>query len=349
MTERENYLRALEFRSPQWIPSSVNFAQIVWHRYRERLEEIVLAHPRLFAGHRKGTVSFDDFPPVYRGGEHYRDNWGCLWYTEIAGLEGQVVQSPLEEWSALESYRPPDFRTQSERGSRDWAAIRRDIEAKKRRGELTMGDGERLFDRLYFLRGFENLMVDIATDDPHLPRLVELLLRYELGLVRRWLELGVDVVGFHTDIGAQDRLMISPEQFRRHIKPMFKEIFQTCRRAGAHVALSSDGRLLEIVDDLVECGVSMHDPQLRANTLEGIETRYKGKLCINLDLDRQMFAFCTPADIRRQVEEAVERLLLPEGGLMVFGSIYDEKTPLANIEALCTALEEVCLAGRPGP
>jgi uroporphyrinogen decarboxylase len=110
--------------------------------------------------------------------------------------------------------------------------------------------------------------------------------------------------------------------------------------------LSSDGCLLEIVDDLVECGVNMHDPQLRANTLDGIERAYKGKLCINLDLDRQMFAFCKPQDIWDQVRAGIRQLDSAEGGLMMFGSVYDEITPLENIEALIAAMEEHCLRAR---
>ena len=56
---------------------------------------------------------------------------------------------------------------------------------------------------------------------------------------------------------------------------------------------------LTSLDDLLECGVSVHDPQVRANTIDGIAAHYKDKLCANVDLDRQMFPFCTADDIRR--------------------------------------------------
>jgi uroporphyrinogen decarboxylase len=149
----------------------------------------------------------------------------------------------------------------------------------------------------------------------------------------------VDVIGFHTDIGSQKALMISPAKFRRYVKPMFQELFQTCRQAGTHVSLSSDGCLLEIVDDLIECGVSVHDPQVRANTIDGIARAYRGKLCANVDLDRQMFPFCTPDDIWQQVEEAVTKVGTPQGGLMLAAAVYGADVPLENIEALCAALE----------
>ena len=343
MTRRENYLRTIEFRTPEWIPCSVEFSPVTWKIHRENLEEIVLRHPLIFPDYQKGDTDFDYIPAVYRKGERYRDNWGCVWYNAYEGLEGQVVEHPLADWSKFNSYEPPDPMVKSERGDRNWDEIEKDIENKKKKGRLTVGYGERLFDRLYFLRGFENLMMDIATDTPHLAKLIDMLTEYEMKLIRKWLEIGVDVIGFHTDIGTQNSLMISPEKFRRHIKPMFKKIFTTCRDAGTHVALSSDGCLLEIVDDLVECGVSMHDPQLRANTLEGIERVYKGKMCINLDLDRQMFPFCKPEDIMSQVEKAVEKLNMPEGGLMIFAAVYGEDVPIENIEAMCQAFEKFCL------
>lgn len=340
---RENYLRALEFRYPKWIPCSVGFSMANWHRYRERLEDVIVRHPLIFGPYKKGSTNFDDLPPVYREREYFRDNWGCLWYNIQGGLEGRIVEHPLTDWKALDVYRLPDFLTKTERGERDWEKIKRYVEERRKEGLLTVGDGERLFDRLYFLRGFRNLMIDFTTDNPHLPIFIEMLLDYELRLVKKWLEIGVDIVSFHTDIGTQNGLMISPGKFRQYLKPMFKELFNTCRNAGAHVYLSSDGRLLDIVNDLIECGVSVHDPQLRANTLEGITKAYKGKICVDLDLDRQMFPFCKPADIRQQVKEAVEELYLPEGGLMMKAEIYDVNVPLENIETLCQAMEEFCI------
>jgi len=349
LSERENYLRTASMTGPEWIPAHVAISGASWLEWRDEMEHVVARHPVLFPDFRKGERPFDETMLGSRdtAGQTMRDNWGCVWHNTHEGLEGQVAENPLADWAALETYTPPDPLTHEERGERDWAAIEKGIRENKRKGLLTEGNGERLFDRLYFLRGFENLMIDIATDEPRLSRLIEMLEDYEMRLVTKWLEIGVDVIAFHTDIGTQNALMISPEKFRKYIKPMFKRIFTTCREAGTPVSLSSDGRLLEIVDDLVECGVSVHDPQLRANTLDGIRHAYKGKMCIKLDLDRQMFPFCRPEDIRNQVEQAVETLNAPEGGLMMMGAVFGDDVPLANIEALCEAFEQFCLAGRP--
>jgi uroporphyrinogen decarboxylase len=342
LTPRENWLRAATFRCPEWIPCSVGFSPLTWKKQGPEIDKILLAHPTLFPEHKPGSVRYDRMPPVHRQGEYFRDNWGCLWYNVQDGLEGQVVGHPLADWDALATWQPPDPMTKEERGERDWAKIEKDVAERKARGQLTWGNGERLFDRLYFLRGFENLMMDFATDDPRLPRLIEVLTDYEMRLVNRWLGLGVDGIGFHTDIGTQTALMISPAKFRRYVKPMFATLFQACRRAGAVVSLSSDGCLLEIVDDLIECGVTVHDPQLRANTLDGIVRAYKGKLCACVDLDRQSFPFLSPAALRQQVKDVVDAMASPEGGLMLVAAFYGADIPLANIEAVCDAMERRC-------
>lgn len=342
---RENYLRMIEYRYPQWIPVNISFAPIVWNTYREQLENIIFDHPRLFPEYNpKDRNFYDEMPLVYREGEYYRDNWGCTWFNSIDGLEGQVVDNPLSDWSALSTYQMPDPLTWFERGTvlKDWLKIKEEVNSRKRQGKLASGDGERLFDRLYFLRGFEKLMIDFTQEPLELPLLIQMLEDYELRLVQKWLELGVDQISFHTDIGMQTSLMISPRSFRKYIKPLYTHIFQTCRAAGVHVFLSSDGRILDIVDDLIECGVSAHDPQLRANTLPGIVKAYKGKLCAMVDLDRQSFPFVDPHVIRQQVKEVVDAMALPEGGLGLTVAIYGTDVPLKNIAALCEAIEDFC-------
>jgi uroporphyrinogen decarboxylase len=197
-----------------------------------------------------------------------------------------------------------------------------------------------------FLRGYENLMTDLLEEPPQLLRLIDMLLEYNMDYMRRWLDIGVDVVWHHGDIGSQRGPAIAPDTFRKFLKPAYKEMFQACRRSGAHVWYSSDGNLLALVDDLVECGVSIHDPQVRPNTIDGIGQHYRDKLCALVDIDEQMLPFATPEQIDKQVEEIVAKVGAPEGGLMLF-AIPSQDVPLENIEALYLAWETHCFYNWP--
>ncbi len=130
--------------------------------------------------------------------------------------------------------------------------------------------------------------------------------------------------------------MISPDTFRKYLKPAYMEMFRTCRNAGMHVWYSCDGNILDIVDDLVECGVSVHDPQVAANGIDSIASHYRGKLCAAVDIDEQMLPFCSPEEIEAQVIEIKETIGTPKGGLMYYFCPGTD-VPVRNIEAFFTA------------
>ncbi|TFG21068.1 MAG: hypothetical protein EU530_01140 [Promethearchaeota archaeon] len=340
---RETFLKCVEFRNPAWIPCYIHIFDAVWAKYRGNLKKLVKEHPFIFGTVGKFLkINYDHISDWHTPGIK-TDSWGAKWKVTKGGYEGQVVYHPLADWKKLESFVFPDPLKFTEKGKRLGFGSKFAINVIKKLGILVPGNAERLFDRLYILRGFENLMRDIVKQDPHLAILIKRLTDHELTLIQKWLSVGADLVSFHSDIGTQDRLMISPQQFRTHIKPMFTTLFQTCRNGGSHVYFSSDGNLLEIVDDLIECGVSIHDPQYRANTIDGIAKHYQGKLCIDLDLDRQGFPFFSPEETKEHIATAVEKLYIPEGGLMMKAEISDPNVPLENIRAICEAYEEYCI------
>ena len=342
----ENYLRAVNFQSPEWIPNSISIFPAVWKKYRKDLHNLVIKYPFVFGGWMKKKKNFDKIPSGHQLNNKFVDNWGCEWLNRKEGIEGQVIKNPLSNWNNFKNYTMPDPLTHSDTGKHSrlhWYGTEKLTKLGKRMNVLSYGPGGRLFDRLYFLRGFDNLMSDFARKSPNLQLLIDAFQANKMRLLDKVIPMNFDIIGFHTDIGTQDRLMISPRQFRKYIKPMFSALFKPIRAQNTHVYLSSDGYLLDIVDDLVDVGVSVHDPQLRANGLEGIKQNYKGKMCIDLDLDRQMFPFAGPDEIKESIYKSVEMLNSPEGGFMMKAEISDVNISLENIEAIAIAFEETCI------
>jgi uroporphyrinogen decarboxylase len=105
MSERENFIRAIEFGSPEWIPCTVSVTPAVWKKLGRDLRSIMEEHPRLFpSGFPKAGMEMHEH---VLPGEH-RDGWGCVWRNLREGLHGQVVVSPLADWNALDAFVPPD-------------------------------------------------------------------------------------------------------------------------------------------------------------------------------------------------------------------------------------------------
>ena len=349
-----NYLKTLRFDRPEWVPCTVGFLPATWIHYREKLEGLVLAHPRVFPGFRKGEVDFDFkqgmWNPAYEPGRH-TDCWGVVWGNIQRGFDGLVVEEPLADWSAFEAWkrRLPDPARDGWFGPRDWEAVRRDMEATRRNGGLAWAGGlmhGHYFMLLYYLRGFENLMLDLATEEPRLRQLMDCVLTYNVGVVQRNLALSPDIVSFGEDLGMQTALPISPAMWRRWIKPGYEAMCGPCRDRGVPVYLHCDGHILEIIPDLIETGVRILNPQIRANGLQGLIEVARGKVCINQDLDRQLFPFATQSQIEDHIGEVFEGLYLPEGGLMLQAECGPD-VPLANIEAICRSFERLCRLPEP--
>ncbi len=344
MTKRENYLRCARFQGPDWIPCNIGALPAGWKALRGGLLQVALKYPELFGPVNPEGWDYDDITGRYKAGEDWTDTWGVVWRTEVEGVVGIPQYHPLADLSKVDEYTPPDPLTMDPMwGPRDLETqeIPRLIRQKEA-GELAVSGWGTFFERLQELVGMEELFANMAWDDnPALQRVVDLVADFNYALTRAVLDkVTPDVFGGADDLGTQRAALVSPRTFRRWLKPGYARCMQAARAAGCEVSLHSDGYLLELVDDLIDAGLTILNPQVGPNTLAGMEETMKGRLCIALDLDRQhILPQGTPQEVRDHVREAVQVLGSPRGGLMLQAEINSD-TPLANVEALAEAMRE---------
>ncbi|HML46333.1 MAG TPA: uroporphyrinogen decarboxylase family protein [Clostridia bacterium] len=344
LTHRENYLATVRFQNPAWIPMQIHISDASWDQYREEMEAVALRNPDFFPQVRRGWRDYERhvFAPAHRRDEPFVDNWGCTWETPRNGLEGVVTRFPLDRWEALSGWRTPDLETQADRGPRDWEGLRQHVEQTRAEGGLVhlgLPHGF-LFLRLTYLRGFENALCDLMEEDPRFVRLFDDLVEYNLQLVRRFLALGPDVMGFPEDLGTQTGPIISPSLFEKWFVPAYAKLMKPCRDAGVLTHFHSDGKTLDILEQQIRAGVQIVNPQDLANGIDALAERIKGRACIDLDIDRQRIVpYGTRQEIHDLIEEEVKKLGSPRGGLTMIAGIYPP-TPPENVDALCAALRK---------
>ena len=151
----------------------------------------------------------------------------------------------------------------------------------------------------------------------------------------------IAAAGGQASEGRTEKLEIGGATWRKFVKPTYEALFGPCRDRGVPVHLHSDGHILEIIPDLIETGVRVLNPQIRANGLAGLQEVARGKVALAQDLDRQLFPFATPDEIEAHVTEVFEGLCLKEGGLLLQAECGPD-VPLENIEALCRVMERLC-------
>lgn len=314
-----------------------------WHHYDQHdLQDLMEAHPFLFPGFCRKDVVTPNHSLTQRKDAPYTDPWGCVWETTEDGITGSVHRHPLKDWAAFEKFRAPDPNRTDGTHPVDWNGVRAMVDRQKRDGDLVCGGlpHGHTFLRLQDLRGYEDLLLDMFDEEPRLQDLIEMVGRFNHEYVMKWLALMPDMFKYPEDLGMQVGPMLSPESFRKFIKPVYQRLMKPARDQGCIVHMHSDGDIRMLVDDVIDGGVEVINLQDLVNGIDWIASRFAGKTCIDLDIDRQRItARGTPEQINALIREEVEKLGSRRGGLMMTYGLYPG-VPLKNVEALMNAMEK---------
>ena len=298
---------------PDKIPVGVSMLPAMWMHYGEELVRLAKEYPDLVTEIPDLNNRDEYLTEFYRYGSH-KDEWDCEWTNIEEGVGSLVTGHPVPNREDIRSLKIPENRD----------------------GRLPHG---LMYLRLLDLRGFEEAMLDFAEECDELQILIDKVLEYNCRQIEVAVQ-GLDrVIYFGDDLGMQTGLAIGAEKWRKYLKPCYKKMFSMVRAAGKYAYMHTDGRIIDIIPDLWECGVHMINPQFRANGLDNLVRVCKGKIPINLDLDRQMFPFATPSELDDHVRECIEALYLPQGGLGLEIALSYE-VPLDNVAALFDAVRK---------
>ncbi|MBN1868832.1 hypothetical protein JW916_16255 [Candidatus Sumerlaeota bacterium] len=346
MSRRENLLRAVRFESPDYIPMRFRIHPTCWMFYPpDALHELMCSHPFLFPGaHDFEPPSAPLLHPWEKAGRPWTDSWGCVWRTNKDGVAGTVIEHPLESWSAFEGFHAPDPDTDSGMGPIHWGRIAEDLAAagKDRPAKASLPPGH-TFQRLAYLRGHDNILADMAEDALQLPILIRIVEQFNLVLVRRFLDLGAEWIEYPEDLGSNSGPALSPGQFREFIRPVYEREIAPTREKGAIAQIVTAGDIRLLAEDLLAVQPNVIRLQDLVNGVEWIRQHLGGRVCIDLDIDReQITPFAAPTRIDALIREEVGALSRREGGLLMSYTLYPGVRP-QNIQAVMDAMERYSL------
>jgi uroporphyrinogen decarboxylase len=301
MTSRERMIAAIDFQGPDRIP--VKLDGVSWER---------LQTPE-FAEHPDDLPNdyVQQSPGWYYEGDLYgrnMDNWGCEWLNLRVGNLGQVVGHPLGKIGNLGAYVWPKAEEMD---------ISSSIDMSNKRGDKYFVLGYiSLFERMINLRGFENLLTDIALEEEHFFVIRDKVLDYNLKLIDRLLELNPDAVFLADDWGSQRSLLIGPNSWRKLFLPVYEKMFSKVRNRGKHVFFHSDGYNIDILPDLIAAGANVFWIEFGVNGVEPLREKFGGKAAFLALLDTQIIELGTLQEIDRHIEHLVEAFGGYNGGFI---------------------------------
>ncbi len=105
--------------------------------------------------------------------------------------------------------------------------------------------------------------------------------------------------------------MISPEHWRRFLKPKFAELFDLGKRAGKFVWFHSCGDITEVLPDLIDIGMDVWET-VQLHTLpispEELKRDYGKHITFFGAINTQRLPFATPPEVTEEVKRCIEAL-----------------------------------------
>jgi uroporphyrinogen decarboxylase len=284
--------------------------------------------------------------------DSFGDEWGIRYRAAVRDgeiLYYDAVHSPLAAASSVSEierhpWPDPDDPGRT-RGLREKARSLREKTACAIVGH--MGDTS-IFQACTTLRGMENFFVDLLTDGKMAGALMENVLRVQSEKMERWLaEVGgyLDVVSVGDDFGGQSGPLVSPDLFRRMIKPFLRRYFDIIRGGTqARLHLHSCGAIGELLPDLIDLGVEIINPvQVSAKGMDPalLKKKFGKDLSFWGGIDTQKsLPFGKPEDVRNEARRIAG--ILGKGGGYVLNPVHNIQpdVPPENVIAMYDAFFE---------
>jgi len=281
----------------------------------------------------------------------FTDEWGIGWrMPKDGGFYFDMVRHPLDGESPEEQekkYSWPDPLS-----PRRFEGLKARIQAARRMGKLVVLNGPcaGILEVYSWLRGYLRFYIDLAESTRRVEVFLDRLLEFKSTFWTRALaEFGdsVDVINEADDMAGQNGLLLSPETYRRLIKPRHARLFAAIKKAAPHVKVffHSCGAIRPLIPDLIEAGVDILNPvQISAKGMAPFELKREfGKDLVfwGGGVDTQgIFATGKPQEIRVHVQKNIEALA--PGGGFVFATVHNTQAnvPPQNFMAMWETLQE---------
>ena len=360
MNHRERVQAALSHETPDRCPMQVSFTP----EFARRLEaELDIQEQAIHNPHGGGNtyeleraldedillVSVGWANSYYLHEGDYVDEWGIPWKSILyktpfgQGRYTEVVGHPLEQDEAISSYRPPD--PDRPELYTDAARVFAQFKDEYWICGVTVTT---ILETAIALRGYKGLFKDMLRAPETADAIFDIPYRYHLAAAKRLVEMGVDMLWLGDDVGGQDRMLISPDHWRRYLKPRMAELIAAVKGINPRVkvAYHSDGAIQPIIPELIEIGLDVLNPVQPASMDPAeLKREFGDRLCFWGSIDEQAtLPFGSPATVQAEVQKRL--MTIGKDGGLIIGPTHHVQldTPLENFWAMVNTIRDTAYA-----
>lgn len=291
---RNQVLKAVTFQNPDYVP--------IYYFNQDQDQSDVVAF---------------EVQQHFLGPEKDVSEWGFAW-NRMDETMGQPISNPIADPSQLGSFVAPDPYNPGRFLGIE--SFHQQYSDRFRLASLALSG----FTTMSFLRGFNNLMLDLVEYPGFVQDLADIVFGFEEEIIRQLPAHHFDAVAFFDDWGTQKGMIISPTAWRKFFKPRYSQQFSLAHQSGLKVYFHCCGYYPQIIPDLIEIGVDMLNiSQPNLYNIPELGQKYGGKVCFVCPVSYQTTSISgTRADIFQAVQNLVDSFGRFHGGLIGYVEEY---------------------------
>ena len=211
-----------------------------------------------------------------------------------------------------------------------------------------------MYENAWQVRGYEPFLMDLLTQRDWAELLLDRFCANNLRVAVAAAEAGYDCIATGDDVANQNAMMFEPDLWRAVMKPRWAKVIAAARRIkpDIHVWYHSDGNVWDILDDLVEIGITILNPvQPECMDPVAVRRRFGNRLAFDGCVGTQStFPFGTPAEMHGRVSSLAEQLDAGAGGLMLSPThVLEPEVPPENVVAFFKACDTLTYHHQQSP
>ncbi len=360
MEARERVSLALGHRQPDRVPidywGSAEINRKLLAHYGFSTQEQLLDHFDVDFRYIDGPRYVGPEPRVHADGA-VEDHWGVpRLRVEVGAGDKTAAYQEVVNFPLAGARSPADLRRYPAWADPDWfdyECVREQAAAARRLGKVVVFMGDRMnrcaqLKPAMYLRGVEQILLDLTLAPEMAEYIIRRVAEFYREYARRTFEVAgdrIDIFFMGDDFGTQHGLFMSPDMWRRFLRPGFQALVELGQHYGCRVAHHSCGSIRPIIPDMIDCGLDILNPiQPDVDDMRRTELKrlFGGRLCFHGSISIQRaLPFGSPDDVRQEVRERCASL--GAGGGFIFCTAHNIQadTPIENVEALFDAYREL--------
>jgi uroporphyrinogen decarboxylase len=203
-----------------------------------------------------------------------------------------------------------------------------------------------MYEDAWQVRGYEPFLIDLLTQRDWAEYLLDRNYENNLRTATAAAEAGYDCIMLGDDVANQQTMMFKPEIWQTVMKPRWAKVIAAAKaiKPDIHVWYHSDGNIWQILDELIEIGITILNPvQPECIDPTAVRKRCGKHLAFDGCVGTQtVFPFGTPDDMRRTVRDLIDSLDGLQGGLMLSPThVLEPEVPPENVLAFFETCDSI--------